>query len=93
MKIKEIEKTANIAWSPAPCYPVFLAAGTAAQQLDATFRYNVYTPQLLCIWFFYEIFSGSSTSASLDIYSVNFAEHSIEMPCVGSIRSEARYVC
>jgi len=38
MKLKEIKRTANVAWSPASHYPVYLAAGTAAQQLDATFR-------------------------------------------------------
>ncbi|XP_015780784.1 PREDICTED: protein transport protein Sec31A-like [Acropora digitifera] len=38
MKVKEVNRTANIAWSPAPQYPIYLAAGTAAQQLDATFR-------------------------------------------------------
>ncbi|CAH1795497.1 unnamed protein product, partial [Owenia fusiformis] len=37
MKIKEIERTANVAWSPQEQYPVYLATGTAAQQLDATF--------------------------------------------------------
>ncbi|XP_078577859.1 protein transport protein Sec31A-like isoform X2 [Branchiostoma floridae x Branchiostoma japonicum] len=37
MKVKDIERTANQAWSPAEHHPVYLAAGTAAQQLDATF--------------------------------------------------------
>ena len=37
MKVKEIERTANMAWSPAQQYPVYMACGTAAQQLDATF--------------------------------------------------------
>ena len=37
MKVKEISRTANIAWSPAEQYPIYVAAGTAAQQLDATF--------------------------------------------------------
>lgn len=37
MKIKEIKRTANTAWSPKPIYPLYIAAGTAAQQLDATF--------------------------------------------------------
>ena len=41
MKVKEVNRTANIAWSPAPQYPIYLAAGTAAQQLDATFRYSL----------------------------------------------------
>ena len=40
MKVKEIECTANVAWSPADQHPIYLAAGTAAQQLDATFRYK-----------------------------------------------------
>ena len=38
MKIKEINRTANLAWSPKQQYPIYLVAGTAAQQLDATFR-------------------------------------------------------
>ena len=37
MKVKEIEVTANVAWSPKDKYPIMLAAGTAAQQLDASF--------------------------------------------------------
>ncbi|XP_067943023.1 protein transport protein Sec31A-like [Watersipora subatra] len=37
MKVKEIERTANVAWSPAEQHPVYLACGTAAQQLDASF--------------------------------------------------------
>ena len=37
-KVKEVQRTANIAWSPAEQHPIYLAAGTAAQQLDATFR-------------------------------------------------------
>ena len=39
MRVKEVDKTANVAWSPALQHPVYIAAGTAAQQLDATFRY------------------------------------------------------
>ena len=38
MKIKEINRTANLAWSPKQQYPIYLVAGTAAQQLDAPFR-------------------------------------------------------
>jgi len=38
MKLKEIDRTANVAWSPVIQHPIYLAAGTAAQQLDATFR-------------------------------------------------------
>lgn len=40
MKVKELELTANVAWSPSGVTPVYLAAGTAAQQLDATFSTN-----------------------------------------------------
>ncbi|XP_017468376.1 PREDICTED: protein transport protein Sec31A isoform X2 [Rhagoletis zephyria] len=35
MKVKELQKTVNIAWSPLPQYPIYLAAGSAAQQLDS----------------------------------------------------------
>uniref|UniRef100_A0A673JE54 Protein transport protein Sec31A n=1 Tax=Sinocyclocheilus rhinocerous TaxID=307959 RepID=A0A673JE54_9TELE len=37
MKLKEINRTAMQAWSPAQQHPIYLAAGTSAQQLDATF--------------------------------------------------------
>jgi len=40
MKVKEIDRTANIAWSPQNQVPTYLAAGTAAQQLDASFSTN-----------------------------------------------------
>lgn len=40
MKVKDIERTANIAWSPSNQHPIYLAAGTAAQQLDASFNTN-----------------------------------------------------
>jgi protein transport protein SEC31 len=38
MKVKELEKTVNVAWSPSSHHPIFLATGTAAQQLDASFN-------------------------------------------------------
>uniref|UniRef100_A0A8C1RM54 Protein transport protein Sec31A n=1 Tax=Cyprinus carpio TaxID=7962 RepID=A0A8C1RM54_CYPCA len=37
MKLKEINRTALQAWSPAQQHPIYLAAGTSAPQLDATF--------------------------------------------------------
>ncbi|XP_053501087.1 protein transport protein Sec31A isoform X5 [Ictalurus furcatus] len=40
MKLKEINRTAIPAWSPAQQHPIYLAAGTSAQQLDATFSTN-----------------------------------------------------
>ncbi|XP_034049476.1 protein transport protein Sec31A isoform X2 [Thalassophryne amazonica] len=38
MRLKEIQRTAHQAWSPAAHYPVYLALGTSAQQLDASFN-------------------------------------------------------
>ncbi|XP_072196118.1 protein transport protein Sec31B isoform X1 [Excalfactoria chinensis] len=40
MKLKEIERTAVEAWSPANNHPIYLATGTSAQQLDASFSTN-----------------------------------------------------
>ncbi|NXF36356.1 SC31B protein, partial [Nyctibius bracteatus] len=40
MKLKEIERTAVQAWSPATNHPIYLATGTSAQQLDASFSTN-----------------------------------------------------
>ncbi|KAJ6645343.1 Protein transport protein Sec31A, partial [Pseudolycoriella hygida] len=36
MKVKELQKTVNVAWSPAQLNSILLAAGTAAQQLDTS---------------------------------------------------------
>lgn len=36
MKVKELQKTVNVAWSPAQLNSIYLAAGTAAQQLDTS---------------------------------------------------------
>lgn len=38
MRVKDLERTVNVAWSPASHHPILLAAGTAAQQLDASFN-------------------------------------------------------
>ncbi|TWW81954.1 Protein transport protein [Takifugu flavidus] len=38
MRLKEIQRTAHQAWSPAGHHPMYLALGTAAQQLDASFN-------------------------------------------------------
>ncbi|XP_016075568.1 PREDICTED: protein transport protein Sec31B [Miniopterus natalensis] len=40
MKLKELERPAVQVWSPASQYPVYLATGTSAQQLDASFSTN-----------------------------------------------------
>lgn len=64
MKIKEIERTANVAWSPGSQYPVYLACGTAAQQLDATFS----TKSAV------EIYRFNTEDAGLDCELVSKAE-------------------
>lgn len=69
MKVKEIEKTANVSWSPAAQHPVLLAAGTAAQQLDASF----------------------STTAALEIYSLNLTEPGLDMELRSSVSSDYRF--
>uniref|UniRef100_UPI003AAFE2EE protein transport protein Sec31A n=1 Tax=Centroberyx gerrardi TaxID=166262 RepID=UPI003AAFE2EE len=38
MRLKEIQRTAHQAWSPAMHHPIYLALGTSAQQLDASFN-------------------------------------------------------
>lgn len=41
MKIKELQKTVKVAWSPPAQYPIMLAAGTAAQQPDTSFSTSI----------------------------------------------------
>ena len=36
MKVKEVNLTANIAWSPKGLIPQYLACGTSAQQIDTS---------------------------------------------------------
>ncbi|XP_056153738.1 protein transport protein Sec31A isoform X2 [Lampris incognitus] len=38
MRLKEIQRTAHPAWSPVSHHPIYLALGTSAQQLDASFN-------------------------------------------------------
>lgn len=40
MKLKELQRTVNVAWSPASQSPIYLVAGSAAQQLDTNFQSN-----------------------------------------------------
>uniref|UniRef100_A0A336KN30 Protein transport protein Sec31A n=1 Tax=Culicoides sonorensis TaxID=179676 RepID=A0A336KN30_CULSO len=69
MKIKELQKTVNVAWSPVQQNPILLAAGTSAQQLDASF----------------------STSATLEIYSINLSDPGYELELKGSSASQHRF--
>ncbi|XP_062991987.1 protein transport protein Sec31A isoform X11 [Elgaria multicarinata webbii] len=59
MKLKEIDRTAMQAWSPSDHHPIYLATGTSAQQLDATFSSNASL----------EIFELDLTDPSLDMKS------------------------
>ncbi|XP_041447329.1 protein transport protein Sec31A isoform X5 [Xenopus laevis] len=40
MKLKEVDRAAMQAWSPSQHHPIYLATGTSAKQLDATFSTN-----------------------------------------------------
>ncbi|XP_036891551.1 protein transport protein Sec31A isoform X2 [Sturnira hondurensis] len=59
MKLKEVDRTAMQAWSPAQNHPIYLATGTSAQQLDATFSTNASL----------EIFELDLSDPSLDMQS------------------------
>ncbi|XP_063689338.1 protein transport protein Sec31A-like isoform X2 [Bolinopsis microptera] len=37
MRIKEVVRTSNLSWSPGQVHPLYIAAGTSAKQLDASF--------------------------------------------------------
>ncbi|KAL6096516.1 sec31a [Pungitius sinensis] len=59
MKLKEINRTAIQSWSPAQQHPIYLATGTSAQQLDASFSTNASL----------EFFELDLTEPSLDMKS------------------------
>ena len=64
MKVKEISRTANVAWSPSALQSIHLACGTVAQQLDATFRSAdaTSTTYLILLWV-HRDFSKSRSSS------------------------------
>ena len=68
-KVKEIVRTANVAWSPRALQSIYLIGGTVAQQLDATF----------------------STSANLELFSLDLASSELAMPLVGRVESPQRF--
>ncbi|XP_070706326.1 protein transport protein Sec31A [Pempheris klunzingeri] len=59
MKLKEINRTAIQSWSPAQHHPIYLATGTSAQQLDASFSTDASL----------ELFELDLTEPSLDMKS------------------------
>ncbi|XP_068609478.1 protein transport protein Sec31A [Brachionichthys hirsutus] len=59
MKLKEVNRTAIQSWSPAQHHPIYLATGTSAQQLDASFSTNASL----------ELFELDLTEPSLDMKS------------------------
>ncbi|XP_054614070.1 protein transport protein Sec31A isoform X2 [Dunckerocampus dactyliophorus] len=59
MKLKEINRTAIQSWSPEHHHPIYLATGTSAQQLDASFSTNASL----------EIFELDLSDPSLDMKS------------------------
>lgn len=69
MKIKELQKSVNVAWSPAKQTPVYLAAGSAAQQLLDT-SFNSSNPSL-------ELYSLnlSDTSYDLELVGTQSTQH------------------
>uniref|UniRef100_A0A672J6Q3 Protein transport protein Sec31A n=1 Tax=Salarias fasciatus TaxID=181472 RepID=A0A672J6Q3_SALFA len=67
MRLKEIQRTAHQAWSPAGHHPICLALGTSAQQLDASFNTTAAI----------EIFEMDFSDPSLDIkhFSLSSVSH------------------
>uniref|UniRef100_A0A8D2ILH6 Protein transport protein Sec31A n=1 Tax=Urocitellus parryii TaxID=9999 RepID=A0A8D2ILH6_UROPR len=66
VSLKEVDRTAMQAWSPAQNHPIYLATGTSAQQLDATFSTNASL----------EIFELDLSDPSLDMKScATFSSH------------------
>ncbi|KAJ3605859.1 hypothetical protein NHX12_027902 [Muraenolepis orangiensis] len=59
MKLKEVNRTAVQSWSPTQQHPIYLATGTSAQQLDASFSTNASL----------EIFEVDLADPSLDMKS------------------------
>ncbi|KAG5677808.1 hypothetical protein PVAND_007535 [Polypedilum vanderplanki] len=68
MKIKELQKSVNVAWSPEKQTPIYLAAGSAAQQLLDT-SFNSTNPTL-------ELYSLNLSDSSYDLELVGVQQSS-----------------
>ena len=91
MKLKEIDRTVHVAWSPAKIEEQkmnvnYLIAGTAAQQLDASFRFVSTNISMISILLF------CSTNSQLELFQVNLADRSTSMAPIGSIKTDYRFV-
>ncbi len=87
MKVKEVEVTANLAWSPGGQNPIYLATGTAAQQLDATFSTNsALEARRPC-----KLKSHFTNLRSLQIHELNLSESGHQMPKRCSVPVDHRY--
>ncbi|KAL5261717.1 hypothetical protein ACHWQZ_G007426 [Mnemiopsis leidyi] len=77
MRIKEVLRTSNLSWSPGQVHPLYIAAGTSAKQLDASFRKS-HT-------------SNFSTSSTLEIFEVDTSTKGWDMPVRGSLTVSSRF--
>ena len=66
--------------------PIYLAAGTAAQQLDASFSTNSNLEVSLLLFFAIII-----TISNLKVYALNLSESGHDMPMVASLPVEQRF--
>ena len=67
--------------------PIYLAAGTAAQQLDASFSTNSNLEVSLLSY----SSPSSSPSRTFQVYALNLSESGHDMPLVASLPVEQRY--
>lgn len=93
MKLKEIDRTVHVAWSPVKNQENktngnYFVAGTAAQQLDASFRLVKKKDNNLIIF----VFLFNSTSSQLEVFQVNLADRNMSMMPIMSIKTDYRFV-
>jgi hypothetical protein len=54
MKVKELNnKLAHVCWSPHKVYPSYIACGTAAEQLDSSFRFSIVFQKVEKVFLFF----------------------------------------
>lgn len=92
MRLKEIQRTAQQAWSPAGHHPICLALGTQTQSLRTS---DCIVCTVLVNWARCDFSStGTSaqqldasfnTTAALEIFELDFADPSLDMKLRGSL--------
>ena len=97
MKIKEIPRSATVAWSPSPQAPSLIACGTVAGAIDSSFSVRSYlslpTRPARCSSRIAAVSRDPDTqvTGTIDIFDINLGTNDLEVVSKGSVEADERF--